>query len=155
MSDRAEFRRVVLGIDGSPQSRRAAAFLARLVPRPRGTVTVVRALEPARPRSLSLLSRSARAHIAAEMGELERAELARARKSLDAARAALARRGWRVKASVRYGAPLGELLAALEEARADLLVIGARGVGGVERLLLGSVAEGCLKLAPVPVLVVR
>jgi nucleotide-binding universal stress UspA family protein len=36
-----------------------------------------------------------------------------------------------------------------------VLVIGARGTGGVERLLLGSVAEGAVARAPMSVLVVR
>ena len=48
-----------------------------------------------------------------------------------------------------------ELLDAVRDSRADLLAIGARGVGGVERLLLGSVAEGRVGRAPVTVLVVR
>ena len=39
--------------------------------------------------------------------------------------------------------------------RADLLVLGARGTGGLARLLLGSVADGALRLATVPVLVVK
>jgi nucleotide-binding universal stress UspA family protein len=51
------------------------------------------------------------------------------------------------------GRPLEELLAASRDA--DILVVGARGIGTVERLLLGSVAEGALTHAPVPVLVVR
>ena len=37
----------------------------------------------------------------------------------------------------------------------DVLVIGARGTGGIERLLLGSVAEGAMARAPMSVLVVR
>jgi nucleotide-binding universal stress UspA family protein len=53
------------------------------------------------------------------------------------------------------GVPLPEVLAAIRAARADTLVLGARGVGGVERLLLGSVAEGALSQAPVPVLLVK
>jgi ATP-dependent RNA helicase DeaD len=48
---------------------------------------------------------------------------------------------------------LEELLDAAKGA--DVLVVGARGVGGVERLLLGSVAERVVSRAPVPVLVVR
>jgi len=36
-----------------------------------------------------------------------------------------------------------------------LLVVGARGTGGVARLLLGSVAEGALTRCPAPVLIVR
>jgi nucleotide-binding universal stress UspA family protein len=53
------------------------------------------------------------------------------------------------------GVPLGELLAATHATRADVLVLGARGVGGLERLLLGSVAEGALSRSPVSVLIVR
>lgn len=38
---------------------------------------------------------------------------------------------------------------------ADLLVMGTHGIGGLMHLLLGSVAEGVLKIADVPVLLVR
>jgi nucleotide-binding universal stress UspA family protein len=38
---------------------------------------------------------------------------------------------------------------------ADLIVIGTHGRRGVSRLLLGSVAEGVVRIAPCPVLVVR
>ena len=40
-------------------------------------------------------------------------------------------------------------------ATADLLVVGTRGQGGFKHLLLGSVAEQCLRHAPADVLVVR
>ena len=38
---------------------------------------------------------------------------------------------------------------------ADLVVMGTHGLGGLMHLLLGSVAEGVLKIADVPVLLVR
>lgn len=38
---------------------------------------------------------------------------------------------------------------------ADLIVIGTHGRSGLSRLLLGSVAEGVVRLASVPVLLVR
>jgi len=155
MARSAQLRSVVLGVDGSPHSRRAAAFLARLVPRPRGRVAVIMALEPVRPPSLRLLPSSVRGRIMGELARLEQSERARARKIVDTAAAAIAARGWRVKASVRLGAPVPELLAAVRQEKADLLVIGGRGAGGFKRLLLGSVAEGCLKHAPASVLVVK
>jgi len=37
----------------------------------------------------------------------------------------------------------------------DLIVIGSRGLGGFEELLLGSVASGVLQRSLVPVLAVR
>jgi nucleotide-binding universal stress UspA family protein len=46
----------------------------------------------------------------------------------------------------------------VEEAKrcsADLIVIGTHGRRGLQHLLLGSVAEGVLRTAPVPVLAVR
>jgi nucleotide-binding universal stress UspA family protein len=58
-----------------------------------------------------------------------------------------------VKTELRTGRPLEQLLAAAKDA--DVLVVGARGIGAVERLFLGSVAEGAVSRAPVPVLVVR
>jgi len=56
-------------------------------------------------------------------------------------------------------APVGEPVESVAEAagdwRADLVVIGSHGRDGVDRFLLGSVAEGVARHAPCPVLVVR
>ena len=57
--------------------------------------------------------------------------------------------------SVSTEAPLRAVLATVEEMKSDVVVVGARGCGGVRRLLLGSVAEGVFNDCRVPVLVVR
>src|SRR5262249_40941530 len=97
MARRATSRTVVLGVDGAASAGRAARFLARLAPGPRGRVTVVRVLEPTRPPSMPLMPRSARELIAEELGRLQRAAHRRAQRSLDAASALLTRAGWRVQ----------------------------------------------------------
>ncbi len=56
--------------------------------------------------------------------------------------------------SVRGGHPAREILTVIEEQTADLLVLGTHGRGGVEHLLLGSVAEKIVRKAPCPVMVV-
>jgi nucleotide-binding universal stress UspA family protein len=55
----------------------------------------------------------------------------------------------------RIGAPSDEILALAAEAKADVIVVGTHGRTGVQRLLLGSVAEKVLRHAPCPVMVVR
>ena len=70
-------------------------------------------------------------------------------------RSRLTRAGWRARGAVRLGVPLAGLLATARAARADLLVVGARGAGAVTHFLLGSVAEALVKHGPVPVLVVK
>ena len=54
---------------------------------------------------------------------------------------------------VVHGQPAKVLIAASE--RADLLVVGTRGLGGFRQLVLGSVAEQCIRYASCSVLVVR
>jgi nucleotide-binding universal stress UspA family protein len=49
--------------------------------------------------------------------------------------------------------PVRAVLTAAEDA--DLVVVGARGLGGFKGLLLGSVSHGVLRGAPCPVAVVR
>lgn len=71
-------------------------------------------------------------------------------------RAASAGVGVDTKAIETFGARVADLI--VDEAvatKADLIVIGTHGRRGVGRLLLGSDAEQILRLAPVPVLLVR
>ncbi len=56
---------------------------------------------------------------------------------------------------IHVGKPATEIIKAAKECPADLIVIGSHGRGGVERLLLGSVAEAMMRHAACPVLVVR
>ena len=65
------------------------------------------------------------------------------------------------KAGVRYttrrelGHPVDRIISTASDEKVDLIVMGSRGLGGFERLLLGSVSEGVLRHAHCPVLTVR
>lgn len=56
---------------------------------------------------------------------------------------------------VRAGDPAHEILGLAEEVGADLIVTGTRGLSGIERLFLGSVARNVLVHARCSVLIVR
>jgi nucleotide-binding universal stress UspA family protein len=56
---------------------------------------------------------------------------------------------------VPVGRPVDLIAQAARDWPADLVVIGSHGRDGVDRVLLGSVAEGVARHAPCPVLIVR
>jgi nucleotide-binding universal stress UspA family protein len=56
---------------------------------------------------------------------------------------------------VRVGVPDEEIVVLAEELGADLVVLGSKGLGGLRRVLLGSVSDSVVRHAHCPVLVVR
>jgi nucleotide-binding universal stress UspA family protein len=56
---------------------------------------------------------------------------------------------------LRTGVPYKEIVGAAARERTDLIVIGTHGRGGLDRALLGSVADRVIRLAPCPVMTVR
>jgi nucleotide-binding universal stress UspA family protein len=150
-----KIRRVVVGLDGSLRSRRAVAFVGRLPAPSGGVATLLAVVEPARQGSIGRLPASVRSILGSELAALERGRLHSARRELDTAARRLKGSGWIVKTKVARGIPLTELLNAAAANEADLVVIGARGTGGMQRLVLGSVAEGTLGQAPMSVLIVK
>ncbi len=58
------------------------------------------------------------------------------------------------EAHLREGRTVEEILDLSEELEVGLLIVGSRGLGGVGRLLLGSVSEGIIHHARRPVLVI-
>ena len=153
---RRRIKRVVFATDGSRNASRALGFLlARLEPPAGARARVVRVLEPVLPRAPGLLPAPVRRAVLASAAELNAKRRRQARRDVAQAAALLKRAGWRARGLVREGLPLVELLGEATRARADLLVVGARGTGGLTRLLLGSVAEGVLDRSAVPVLLVK
>jgi nucleotide-binding universal stress UspA family protein len=60
-----------------------------------------------------------------------------------------------VKTFVISGKPAHEITEFAVKNKVDLIVIGTHGHGGIERMLLGSVADKVIRTANQPVLVVR
>ena len=64
-------------------------------------------------------------------------------------------KGLKVNTAIREGDVHDEILAAAEEAKAELIIMGTHGRRGLNRLLLGSVAESVARRARCAVLLVR
>ena len=78
-----------------------------------------------------------------------------AQQEFDAALVTLRSRAPGAKGILRRGVAWESILAAIEETRADLVVMGTHGHRGIAHILLGSVAEKIVRLSHVPVLTVR
>lgn len=63
--------------------------------------------------------------------------------------------GLKVRGEVVTGYAAEEILAAAEEEKVGLIVMGTHGRKGIDRILFGSVAEKVVKAADCPVLTVR
>jgi nucleotide-binding universal stress UspA family protein len=60
-----------------------------------------------------------------------------------------------VERVIREGSPAPEIVAYATDSGCDVITMGTHGRGGINRLLLGSVAERVVRKSPVPVLTVR
>ena len=138
---------VVAGVDGSDGSRRAAEHAAAIARHWRAKlllVTVVRTPEgwwgiggaPPSPEALS-----------AALIEGQQKILTEIEQHLDL-------EGVDHETIEELGDPVSRLVDVCEQNDADLLVIGRRGAGLAERIILGSVADRLCHLATCPVLVI-
>ena len=149
-------RRILIGLDGSVLSKRAVRFVGSVPPPPAGgRVTLLAVVEPTRSTSIGRMPASVRAVLTAEFAALDRERLAMAKRDVTTAARRLTRAGWAVEKVVLRGIPLPELLRTASMKRADIIIVGAQGAGGLKRLLLGSVAEGTFAHAPISVLIVK
>jgi nucleotide-binding universal stress UspA family protein len=76
-------------------------------------------------------------------------------KTLDERAMATRSSGLLVRTHLKTGTPASAIVETAVETDADLIVIGTHGRTGLDRLLIGSVAERVVRLAPCPVLTVK
>lgn len=137
--------RVLLAIDGSPPSLGAARFLASFPLPAAAEIRVVVSVTGWTDQYASIRAANYLARLAAER--------AYATEIAQQAIGMLTAHG-RVTPMIRDGDPKREILDASREIDADLIVMGARGIGGFKSLVLGSVSRGVSKAAPCSTLVV-
>lgn len=141
------YKRILIPIDGSPTSNKALVAALELGRENGARVRVMHALD-----ELALVSGFEYS------GELMKAAREQGQKALDDALAIVRYSGVEGDTHLMEtpGKRLGEAVAEESSAwDADLVVVGTHGRRGLSRVLLGSGAESVLRLATVPVLVIR
>jgi nucleotide-binding universal stress UspA family protein len=149
----AAVRRVVVAVDGSPDSLAAARFLASLPLDGTVDVRLLAVAEPPRPSvAPTEILLTAMAPALERVLEERRAVLEGLLSRLEAE---FRGRAASVQSSVVVGQPAAAIVESGAEAAADLVVVGARGAGALARLVLGSVSDRVVRHAGCPVLVVK
>jgi nucleotide-binding universal stress UspA family protein len=139
-------RSIVVGTDGSP-SADAAVRRAAEIAKGSGTRVHLVTAYPDVPTYRETIASSARAE---PIDLRQAAESVLARESR-----ALQNEGIEVMTHAREGDPADVIIDVAQEEGADLIVVGARGLSGLQRFLLGSVSSKLSHHAPTSVMVVR
>lgn len=146
---------ILLAVDGSKYSHRAARLLARLPFKEELKITVLHAVDLAaltQPAELSPLA-------AIKYGQLMRREIQRHLQMAERLTARMAKRlaaRWpRTKGAVVRGDPAEQIIARAKREKADLILLGSRGLSDIRGFLLGSVSHKVVTNAPCSVLVVK
>ncbi len=134
---------IVVGVDGSENARRAIDWTAEIAAQTGATVVAVHAFRP--------LDHLAELEGSAGFEKVRKETEGRLRDNwcgpFEAARV-------KYRCVVMHGEASDVISDAAREAGADLIVVGARGLGAIRGLVLGSVSQRLVDTSPVPVTVI-
>jgi nucleotide-binding universal stress UspA family protein len=140
---KSQFKKILVGFDGSPQSEKAtdsAISLAQSLDAAVLLFAVARPPEPATMVEVDAMLDDAREHFEVQFKKIiERAKSA----------------GIDLQTDIAVGHPVEQIVHRAEIDRIDLIVLGRRGRSRFEMMLVGSTAEKVLRYAHCPVMVVR
>lgn len=149
--DPMSWKHILIPHDFSPCAMRAERLAADLAEFHQAEllllhVTLVPGVDPETPLGLSEM---------AEAAPLSRHWTSEPKARLEHIAATLRARGLSVETEALVGPLAATILAQAEEYQSDVIVMGTHGRRGIQRLLLGSVAEDVLRRARIPVVTIR
>ncbi len=149
------FTQIVLGVDGSEASERAVAVMADLAAQLRSAVTVVHAvadammiMPPVAPTEAMITPPLVTEEAMRELEQAGQEVLARTAERFH-------RAGVTCTTRLEHGPAAAHIVDIARTTGADLIVLGSRGHGKLEELLLGSVSDAVVREAHCSVLIVR
>ena len=144
------FTRIVVGTDGSETAAGAVRQAIELAKLTGAQLNVVSAYQPISGRRVRDEQAQAPADVQYEIGPREDVNLV-----LEAAAAEARKGGIEVTTHPVEADPADAILNTAEETKADLIVVGNKGMTGARRYLLGSVPNNVSHHAPCSVMIVR
>lgn len=150
------FKTIVVGTDFSDTAGQAVDEATDLAKACGAQLHIVTAFKPAMTTSVAASSLEAMAYGGSDvLQEVESKIADEVASNLERMGKELAKDGLAVKTHCFAGDPADALIDVAESTKADLIVIGNRGMGGVKRFVLGSVPNKVSHHAPCSVLIVH
>jgi nucleotide-binding universal stress UspA family protein len=141
------FKHLLCPIDGSEQSLEALDMAARFAAEQQARLTIFMAVDPSKAAAMAfgdpVMTGACLDALEGDAKSLVRDAVARVQTTIDPQTAVDS--GQPIEAIVQYASTHG----------CDIIVMGSHGRSGIQRALLGSVAEGVVRHANVPVLIDR
>ena len=139
--------KILVPIDLSPSSHNAVEFVAtrKTLLGANAQIEILNVQMPLKRRATFLLSR----------GAIDRFYEEHAERVFTRARAILSREGLYVRECMRVGVPDQTIADEAARRKADLIVMGTRGLGALKGLFMTSVSTGVVSLSHCPVLLIR
>jgi nucleotide-binding universal stress UspA family protein len=147
---------VLVATDGSEQSLKAARYLRSLFHASVEKVTVIAVVRPLA--AVPFASDFGEEEHAAREADADPASYSfqeAAKEAVERVAQEIGDMSAEVETMIRSGTPADLIVRAADELAVDLVVIGGRGKGAIQAIVLGSVAYRVLHHAPCPVLVTR
>ena len=144
------FKKILVPVDGSAPSDAAVKLAVRLARDQDGKIVFVHVCEVAK--IAAMVSAPA---VGVDPSYALEAERESGEESLQEAVDVATRGAIACDRCIEDGSSVDTILSVSRREKADLIVIGSHGRGGIPRALLGSVTEGVLRHSSIPVLVTR
>ena len=144
------FKRIVVGTDGSETAGEAVRQATELAKLSNAKLDIVSAYEPIPRTRLQEEQRQVPGDVQYEIGPREDVNL-----TLDAAAGTARNSGLEAETHAREGDPADAILDVAEEIKADLIIVGNKGMTGARRFLLGSVPNKVSHHAPCSVMIIQ
>lgn len=137
--------KLLVPVDGSAQSSRAAQWAAQLARQTAGAVTLLHIFDINATEAIGLASLS-KAHV-------EEIKQHVSKTSFENAQALMG--DFDATTAITTGHPADEIVAYAKNHKIDHVVMGSRGMSPVRELLIGSVSDKTIRHAPCPVTIIR
>ncbi len=146
------YQKIVLGVDGSAPSQKALEQAVSLGEKYGAEVIVMTVITPPASYNVEFSGVFISPVVDPEVFKIIEKK---GHELLQAAAGVFKEKGIKHQVLLKVGVPAEELVEVASREKADIILLGSRGLSGVDRFLLGSTSERVVRHAPCSVLVVR